>query len=100
MTRDGHPVDRQTLLAEFSALRAEILQRTNIAWNVFALQVTAAGIIFSFALSKDTHTGFLLILPVITYAFSGRYTAQVAGVEKLGRYIREVLEVKANGDLN
>jgi hypothetical protein len=100
MIRNDDSVDRQMLLAEFTALRAEILHNSNLAWNIFALQVTAAGIIFSFALGNRNHIGFLLILPVITYAFSGRYIGQIVDIVKIGTYIREVLEVKTKGDLH
>jgi hypothetical protein len=100
MIRNDDSIDRQMLLAEFTALRAEILHNSNLAWNIFALQVTAAGIIFSFALGNRNHIGFLLILPVITYAFSGRYVGQIVDVLKIGTYIREVLEVKTKGDLH
>jgi hypothetical protein len=72
MNSDNNAVDREMLLAEFAALRAEILQRTSLQWNIFALQLTAAGVVFSFALSSPSHTAFLLILPVITYALTGR----------------------------
>jgi hypothetical protein len=104
--RDTKPIDHETsihhetLLAEFAALRAEILQRQNIQWNTFALQLTAAGVVFSFALSNASHTGFLLILPVVTYALTGRYVSQSIGTEKVGIYIREVLNVKLKGQLH
>src|SRR2546430_3154312 len=55
---------------------------------------------FSFALSNPSHTGFLLILPVVTYALTGRYVSQFLGTQKVGTYIREVLEVKAKGQLH
>jgi hypothetical protein len=100
MNRDNKSIDHETLLAEFAALRAEILQRQNIQWNTFALQLTAAGVVFSFALSNPSHTGFLLILPVVTYALTGRYVSQSIGTEKVGIYIREVLEVKSDGQLH
>jgi hypothetical protein len=51
----------------------------------------AAGVIFSFALSNPAHAGFLLILPLTTYAFAGRYVAQYFGTQNVGAYIREVL---------
>jgi hypothetical protein len=69
-------------------------------WNMFALQLTAAGVVFSFALSNPSHTGFLLILPVITYALTGRYVGHFISTQKLATYIREVLEVRAHGQLN
>jgi hypothetical protein len=99
MNSDNNAVDREMLLAEFAALRAEILQRTSLQWNIFALQLTAAGVVFSFALSSPSHTAFLLILPVITYALTGRYVSQYMAVQKVGIYIREVLEVRAKGEL-
>jgi hypothetical protein len=100
MNSDNKSIGHETLLAEFAALRAEILQRQNIQWNTFALQLTAAGVVFSFALSNPSHRGFLLILPVVTYALTGRYVSQAIGTEKAGIYIREVLDVKANGQLH
>ena len=100
MNSDDDATDGEMLLAEFAALRAEILQRTNMQWNIFALQLTAAGVVFSFALSNPSHTGFLLILPVITYALTGRYVSQYFGVQYAGAYIREVLEVRSKGKLN
>jgi hypothetical protein len=100
LNRDNKSIDRETLLAEFTALRAEILQRQSIQWNTFALQLTATGVVFSFALSNPSHTGFLLILPVVTYALTGRYVSQFIGNEKVGIYIREVLDVKLEGHLH
>jgi hypothetical protein len=100
MNHDSKSVGQELLLAEFSALRAEILQRQNMQWNMFALQLTAAGVVFSFALSNPSHTGFLLILPVITYALTGRYVGHFISTQKLATYIREVLEVRAHGQLH
>ena len=97
--RDDSAVSREITLAEFAALRAEILSRVNLQWNIFALQLTAAGVIFSFALSNPHHTGFLLILPLTTYAFAGRYLAQHISIQSVGNYIREVLNPKMNGEL-
>jgi hypothetical protein len=91
--------DREMLLAEFQALRTEILQRNSTQWNIFALQLTAAAVVFSFALSSSSHTGFLLVLPVVTYALSGRYVSQSLGIYKIAQYIRDVLEPRAKGQL-
>lgn len=98
---DKHPraVDQEMLLAEFTALRAEILQRSSLQWNIFALQLTAAGVIFSFALSGPSHIGFLLILPMISYALAARYISHFVVIQALGTYIHDVLEVRAKGEL-
>jgi hypothetical protein len=100
MNKDNPAVDREMLLAEFAALRAEMVQRSSLQWNIFALQLTAAGVVFSFALSNPSHTGFLLILPIISYALAGRYISQSTAIQTIGTYIREVLEVRAKGELH
>jgi hypothetical protein len=100
MNNNNNAADRETLLAEYGSLRTEILQRSNMQWNIFALQLTAAGVVFSFALSNPSHTGFLLILPVVSYVLAGRYGSQSLGIQKAALYIREVLEVKTGGELN
>jgi hypothetical protein len=100
MNNNNNAADRETLLAEYGSLRTEILQRSNMQWNIFALQLTAAGVVFSFALSNPSHTGFLLILPVVSYVLAGRYVSQSLGIQKAALYIREVLEVKTGGELN
>ncbi len=100
MKQSDNSADRETIMAEFTALRAEIVNRSNIQWNVFALQLTASGVVFSFALSNSSHIAILLIIPWITYALTGRYVSQGTGVHELGKYIREVLEVKMNGELH
>jgi hypothetical protein len=97
MSQNGNSADRDAVIAEFTALRAEILQRSDTQWNVLALQLTATGVIFSFALSNSSHIGSLLILPVITYALTGRYVSQAFGTDKIAKYIREVLDVKMKG---
>ena len=89
----------EACLAEFSALRAELLQRIANNWNIFALQLTAAGVIFSFALSSSGRTGFLLILPLTTYALAGRYKANLFAINSIGTYIREILGPRTQGAL-
>ncbi len=47
----GLPGESQVMLAEYSALRAEIDRRANVQWNVLALQVTSAGAVAGLVLS-------------------------------------------------
>jgi hypothetical protein len=91
--------DLEILLAEFAALRAEIINRSNLQWSMFALQLTSAGVIFSFALSGSGRTGFLLIVPITSYALAGRYVSQYIGIQDLGVYIRDVLNPRLGGRL-
>jgi hypothetical protein len=58
------------VLAEFAALRQEIERRNIVQHALFALQLTSAGAIFSFALSDESRARFLLIVPISTYRFA------------------------------
>jgi hypothetical protein len=84
---ESHADETEGPLAEFAALRAQILQSIQMQWNIFALQLTATAALFSFALSSFSRTGYLLILPVITYALSGRYIYEYWTTQRLGIYI-------------
>jgi hypothetical protein len=87
----------EAVLAEYSALRAEIIQMEQTQSNIFALQLTAAAVIFSFSLSNASRTGFLLILPVVSYALSRRYLLTNEVMKRLSDYITEQLSPKVQG---
>jgi len=86
-------------LAEYSALRAEILQSLQVQFNIFALQLTASAALFSFSLSGKSRAGFLLVIPLVTYALSQRYLSEHYGVERMSFYIAEELSPKVHGGL-
>lgn len=87
-------------LAEFVALRAEILQSIQMQWNIFALQLIVTAAVFSFSLSSSSRTGFLLILPFITYFLSARYLAMSYALQNLGSYIMDELSSRVPGGLH
>lgn len=87
----------QAVMAEYSALRTEIIQLKQEQWNILALQLTATAVIFSFSLSNSSRTGFLLILPLISYALSRHTIADGAGMNRIGIYITEELDPKVRG---
>jgi hypothetical protein len=78
----------EVLLAEFSALRDEILQNLSMQWNTFVFQLTTTGIVFSFALTDKSRVGFLLIIPVVSYALGGRFLHGSRAIQEIGIYIR------------
>ncbi len=86
-------------LAEFAALRAEILQSQQMQWNSFALELTATAVIFSFALSNSARTPFLLILPPVTYALNNWNVRSLYNMERIGQYIRDELSNRVPGGL-
>jgi uncharacterized membrane protein YhfC len=48
-------------------LRSEIDRRTNVQWNVIALQITSPGVIASLAISRVTDIALLLVIPLLSY---------------------------------
>ncbi len=69
-------------------------------WNIFALQLTATAVLFSFSLSNSSRTGFLLILPFVTYALGGRYLFEYYGMQKMATYITEELSARIPGGVD
>jgi len=87
-------------LAEFKALRQEIECRRKIQRNWFALQLTAAGVIFSFALSASGRAEFLLIIPISSFVLCIEYADQENGINIAAKYIRVELDQLVPGGLN
>jgi hypothetical protein len=98
-SKSDHQQAHHGPLAEFAALRQEIDRRSTMQHNLFALQLTASAVIFSFALSRSGRSGFLLIIPVSTFMLCARYVDQIYGIQNAGRYIREVLDPHVPGGL-
>lgn len=86
-------------LAEFSALREEIQERIRAQQQILALQLTLAGAIFGFVISRPGMTALLLIVPFGSYLLCGRWVAQHFGVVQVARYIREELSGRVPGGL-
>lgn len=87
----------QAALAEFTALRTEALQAFSAESNIIALQLTATGVLFSFALTNHSRTGFLLIVPIVSYVLSGRYLRNERIFILMGVYIRTDLSSRVHG---
>jgi hypothetical protein len=65
-------LDRQVLLAEFSALRAEVDRRANVQWTIFALYLGSAGVFASLAISTASDIALLLLIPLSSYMLGNR----------------------------
>lgn len=86
-------------LAEFAALRQEIERRNVVQHGLFALQLTSAGAIFSFAIAGSGRSGFLLIIPISSYMLCARYVEQQLGIQRAATYIRTELSRRIPGGL-
>jgi hypothetical protein len=86
-------------LAEFNALRAEILARQGAASSILLYQLTSAAGVISFALSDPDRTPLLLVIPFTSYLLAWRYTMHSLATHGLGRYIKEELHPRVPGGL-
>jgi hypothetical protein len=93
-----HP-DPQILLAEYTALRAEIERRSTTQWNIFALQITAAGAVTGLAISAMSNLALLLIVPMVSYTLGNRYILHDFHLKLIRRYLRESLSGRLNDQL-
>jgi len=87
------------LLAEYSALRAEVERRCTIQWNVVALQITSAGTIAGLAISRVSNLALLLLIPLLSYMFGARYILHDYHIKVISRYFRESLSGRLGGQL-
>nr|GID36370.1 hypothetical protein Aca09nite_28760 [Actinoplanes campanulatus] len=91
--------EKDVVLAEFNALRAEIIARQASAQGLLSIQLTAAGALFSLALSGTGRAAVLLVLPLITYMLAGRAVAHSYACLSIGTYIRTQLSPRVSGGL-
>lgn len=87
-------------LAEFTALREEIVGRQRLQWLVFALQLTSGGAVFAFVISTPSRAAMLLIVPVTTYMLCGRFVMHYHAIHRIGSYIGTVLSDRVPGGLH
>jgi hypothetical protein len=86
-------------LAEFAALRDEIQERVKGQGQLLSLQITLAGAVFGFAISRPGMTALLLIVPFSSYLLCGRLVALHFGTLRVAKYIKEELSCKVPGGL-
>jgi hypothetical protein len=89
----------QVMLAEYSALRAEVDRRANVQWNVLALQISSAGVIASLAISRVADIALLLVIPLSSYMLGSRYILHDYHIKLISRYIRDSLSGRLQGHL-
>ena len=89
----------EAALAEFAALRQEILARQAHQHTLLALQVTIGGAVFSFALSAPGRAAALLVVPFTSFMLLGRYVAHYAAIAHLSTYIKSELSPRVAGGL-
>jgi len=100
-----HPADAEAqlagkvMLAEYAALLAEGERRANAQWNLFALQITSAGVIASLAISHVSDIALLLVIPLLSYMLGSRYILHDRFIKLISRYISDSLSGRLHGHL-
>lgn len=93
------PAGTQAMLAEYTALRAEVERRANAQWSVFALQLASAGAIASAAVATAANLAVLLLIPLSSYLLGSRYILHDFHIKLIRRYLRESLAERLAGQL-
>jgi hypothetical protein len=86
-------------LAEFAALRNEILQLNQQQNQMLALQLTIAGAVFGIAISHADLAAILMIVPAVSHSPCARYLMNVISITEIARYIRDELANRVPGGL-
>ncbi|MEV4622474.1 hypothetical protein AB0J74_27660 [Asanoa sp. NPDC049573] len=96
---DDTALGQEAALAEFNALRTEIMGRQGNAQQLLSIQLTVSGALFSLALSSPGRSAVLLILPLITFMLAGRHVAHSYACLSIATYIRTELSSRVVGGL-
>jgi hypothetical protein len=99
MSSSDAPDDTAGPLAEFSALRAEILSLSQDLQNIFIFHTASAGVVFSFAISEPRRQVVALVIPALTYMLCIRYHYALLSIVHIGQYIRTKLAPRVPGGL-
>jgi hypothetical protein len=85
---------RDGLLAEYNALRSEILKRIELRNSIMFGTLTFAGVLLSFGLTTPT---LALIYVIISTFLAAAWVQSDVIISNIGHYIREKLENPENG---
>ncbi|HEX6686457.1 MAG TPA: hypothetical protein VF062_27040 [Candidatus Limnocylindrales bacterium] len=86
-------------LAEFTALRAEILQNNQNHNHVLTLQLTITGAILGIVVTGPSLRALALVIPVVSELLYLRFVTDVIETFEAARYIRESLSPRVPGGL-
>lgn len=87
------------LLAEFAALRAEIVARISAQVTIIGLGVTGLGLILGFVIRDNGDQRLLLAIPPLSAMVAVLHAAESYRVKTLGNYIRDNLWPNPEGQV-
>jgi hypothetical protein len=91
-SREDKSVIMSALLAEFNAVRAEIIFRATSQATLMQLNITAAGTVAVFALADEARALTMIIIPILSPILGILWLDHDATIIKLGRFIKSGLK--------
>ena len=89
---EDKPVAMNALLAEFNAMRSEIIFRATSQSTLMQINLTAAAAITSFALANQKYIMAMIIIPILSPALGIFWLDHDATIMKLGMFIEEKIK--------
>jgi hypothetical protein len=84
-------MDHDALLAEYHALRAEILNRQGIQHQILSLAILAIGTLITVGIQSH-QAALALLYPFFAFFLASAWRAQDRGISQIGEYIRVRIE--------
>lgn len=85
-------VKNQFVIAEYNALRAEIIKRSEIRYQIISLTLIIAGTILTIGLPSTAPSYVLFVFPIIGCFLTGIWAHNVAVPRRISTYIKENIE--------
>ncbi|MAU08663.1 MAG: hypothetical protein CL607_02485 [Anaerolineaceae bacterium] len=86
--------ERDALLAEYSTLRAEALQRIGMRQQILTFSLVAAGTILSLGIQEDTTPIVLLLYPILAVPFALIFVQHDVRIGEIAEYVKNDLECR------
>ena len=89
-------IDRDFKLAEYKALREEILKRIEFQYQLVSLTLIIAGTMLALGLDPGSPHHILLVFPVIAVCLAGIWAHNIQAPRRISAYIQETIESRFN----
>jgi len=89
--------EKAEILAEYSALRDEVLKRMDLRQNILTSTVLIAGTILAFSVPDETSPLVLLLYPILALFLATAWTQNDTRIWDIAQYIENEIESKLSG---
>ena len=94
---DENSEKSQFVIAEYKALRDEIMKRSEFRYQILSLTLVVAGSLLTFGLQSISPAHVLFVFPIIGCFLSGIWAHNVIVPRQLSAFIRDNVESKYGG---